>query len=91
MPPYFLRKFHATMIKGRRNISEAVEYYSTTGQIEKLVDFCNCCLYTMFDERLLVSECSTCRIHHLKKKIVKGCPPGENPYDRAGHAMADIS
>lgn len=71
MAPYFSKELSGELHgKRKEGIARAIEHYVITGQVEKIAQVCNTCLYRSF-AAFGVSECSVCRVHLLKKKIVK--------------------
>ena len=51
-----------------------IDQHIASGRIDKLLVFCDCCLYKIFDVKLLVSECAHCRIHQAKTQISEARP-----------------
>jgi hypothetical protein len=80
MPPYLLNEFHQDNKNGgKEEMKNMIERHIASGRIDRLLVFCDCCLYKIFDENLLVSECAHCRIHHAKTKIAAARPQYTGP------------
>lgn len=41
----------------------------TSGKLDVLLSFCNCCVYKIFDESTLVSQCLKCSVQQGITKI----------------------
>jgi hypothetical protein len=75
MPPYLLNEFRQRNKNGgKEEMLNIIDQHIASGRIDKLLVFCDCCLYKIFDVKLLVSECAHCRIHQAKTQISEARP-----------------
>jgi hypothetical protein len=58
--------------EGQSEMSKNIEQYVASGQVEGLLKYCDSCLYKIFDERILVSECGRCSIQTGIDAILNG-------------------
>ena len=74
MPSFSFTQFYGVN-KEEEELSDMprnIEQYVVSGQVDALQKYCDCCLYKIFDERILVSECVRCSIQAGIEKILNG-------------------
>jgi hypothetical protein len=80
MPPYLLHASRQELkSEGKEEMKNMIEHHIASGRMDRLLVFCDCCLYKIFDEKLLVSECEHCRIHQAKTKVAVKRPHYAGP------------
>jgi hypothetical protein len=71
MIPYTLKEYGTKIKEGREKVlSQILESFADTGQIERLIVFCNWCVYEMYKSSLLQTDCSLCGVHHAKRRML---------------------
>jgi hypothetical protein len=64
MAPYLMQKFwRKDSERELKEIVSKIEQYVAADRMDTLLCLCNYCVYKMFDDGLLVSECTSCDIH----------------------------
>ncbi len=48
----------------REELSKEINQCVESRKLEVLLSFCRCCIYNIFDERTIVTECFKCGIQH---------------------------
>lgn len=64
MAPYLIHKFwRKNSERDRQEVTNHIEQYVASERLDILLCLCNDCVYKLFDDGLLVSECKSCDIH----------------------------